>query len=220
MTIPSIFGGIPCAPVSKLQPQLKALVYGMPGAGKTYLVAQASKVPAMSPVLYMTSDASEADTLKKAAPDAIHLPISKFEDFWKVYEEAAKGVRDASRIPFKTIIIDTITETERMWMRDIMSELLVKGRPGGGEINIDVPSVREWGASISGTRRLVRAFRDLPVNFIVTAHEKESRNNAGVTWKVPDLPGKLANQLQACSVVYGMSTLGLTPRRSSVRRSP
>jgi len=60
---------------------------------------------------------------------------------------------------------------------------------------VDVPSVREWGQSISGMRRLVRAFRDLPVNLIVTAHETEMRDNAGITWFKPDFPGKLKNQI-------------------------
>ena len=193
--IPDSFGGIPCAPVSDLQPYMKLLLYGRPGAGKTYLASQASKVPAMSPVAYMSSDASEADTLKKAAPGAIHLPISKWSEFWDVYNAAAVGIKDPSRIPFRTMIIDTGTEAERMWMRDIMVDLEKNGRPSGGEVNVDVPSVREWGQSISGMRRLVRAFRDLPVNLIVTAHETEMRDNAGITWFKPDFPGKLKNQI-------------------------
>jgi AAA domain len=192
--IPTQFGGIPCAPVRTLQTYVRGLIYGRPGAGKTTLVSQASKVPAMSPLLHMTSDASEADTLFKAAPNAIHLPITKWSEFWDVYHEAAKGIRDPSKIPFRTIVIDTGTEAERMWMRDIMTELEKNGRPSGGEVNIDVPSVREWGQSISGMRRIFRAYRDLPVNFLVTAHETEMRDNKGVTWFKPDFPGKLKNQ--------------------------
>lgn len=194
LVVPDTFGGIPVTQANKLNPYMKGLVYGKPGAGKTRLVARACKVPAMSPVAYMTSDDSEADTLTKAAPEAHHIPIKKFEDFWKVYDDAAKGLRDPNKIPFRTFIIDTGTEAERMWMRDIMVDLMQKGRSTGGEVNIDVPSVREWGQSISGMRRLIRAFRDLPVNFIVTAHEKEMRDNAGITWFKPDFPGKLANQ--------------------------
>jgi hypothetical protein len=195
LPVPSTFGGVPVAQVSELQTSMKVLLYGRPGAGKTWLAAQASNVPAMSPVAYMTSDASEADTLKKAAPLAYHLPIKKFDDFWNIYNDAAVGLKDPSKLPFKTVVIDTGTEAERMWMRDIRTDLVIRGtRPGGGEINVDVPSVREWGQSISGMRRLVRAFRELPVNFIVTAHEKEMRDNAGVTWFKPDFPGKLANQ--------------------------
>jgi hypothetical protein len=195
LPVPSEFGGIPIQPVSELQPYLKMLLYGKPGAGKTRFAAEASFVPAMSPVLVMTPDASEADTLKAQAPDAIHAMINKFQDFWDIYGEAAKGIKDPNRIPFKTIIIDTGTEAQKLSMNNIMTDLVKKGRPGGGEVNPDVPSVREWGQSISEMRRVLRSFRDLPVNFIVNCHETSSRDNRGVSWYVPDLPGKLANQV-------------------------
>jgi hypothetical protein len=75
-----------------------------------------------------------------------------------------------------------------------MTQLEKTGRPGGGEVNVDVPSVREWGQSISQVRRIIRGFRNLPVNFIFICHETQERDNKGLTWKYPDLPGKLKNQ--------------------------
>jgi hypothetical protein len=195
VSVPAAFGGVPVAKVGEQASHMKALVYGRPGAGKTWLVSQASKVPAMSPVLYMCSDQTERDTLLRAAPDAHAAVIARFQDYWDIYDEAAKGIRNPGLIPFRTFIIDTGTEAERMWMRDIMLDLVSKGsRPGGGEINIDVPSVREWGQSSSGMRRVIRAFRDLPINFIVTAHEKTDTDNSGTKWFKPDFPGKLAHQ--------------------------
>jgi hypothetical protein len=44
-------------------------------------------------------------------------------------------------------------------------------------------------------RKYLRMFRDLPMNFIFLCHETSERDNKGVLWKRPDLPGKLANQV-------------------------
>jgi hypothetical protein len=46
-------------------------------------------------------------------------------------------------------------------------------------------------------RSTIRRFRDLPLNFIFVCHEQEERDNRGLLWKKPDLPGKLANQAAA-----------------------
>ncbi|MGA2412724.1 MAG: AAA family ATPase [Candidatus Binataceae bacterium] len=203
LVIPEAFGGIPLKRVGDLQPYIKGLLYGKPGAGKTFFSAQASKVPAMSPCLVMTPDATEADTLREAAPDAVHAKINNFEEFWDIYRACAVGLDDPDKIPFKTIIMDTGTEAQKMNMRDIMAKLMITGRPGGGEVNMDVPSVREWGQSSSEMRRILRSFRDLPVNFIVNCHEQESRDNRGVNWYKPDLPGKLTNQVAGMFSLVG-----------------
>jgi hypothetical protein len=174
---------------------MKSLVYGKPGVGKTTLVAQAARIPGMAPVLFMTPDAAEADTLRKAAPEAIVAFIDRFSEFDKIYKAAAKLAASGQAIPFKTFVIDTGTEAQKLSMNDIMTQLLITGRPGGGDVNFDVPSVREWGESISQMRTLVRHFRDLPANFLMTCHEAEAKDPRGGNWVVPDLPGKLKNQL-------------------------
>jgi hypothetical protein len=192
------FGGVPIAPIRDKPQYMKALIYGKPGVGKTTLVAQAQKIPGMTPVLFMTPDQAEADTLRKEAPDAQVAFIRKFSQFDQIYKAAAKLSGSGTPIPFKTLVIDTGTEAQKLSMNDIMSALLISGRPGGGEVNFDVPSMREWGESISQMRTLFRHFRDLPVNFIVTCHEAEAKDNRSINWIVPDLPGKLKNQ--ACGM--------------------
>jgi len=190
----SEFGGVPVGMMRDRPQFMKALFYGKPGVGRTTLVAQAARVEGMSPVLFMTPDHAEADTLRKAAPEASVAFISKFAQFDAIYQAAAKLAASRQEIPFKTFVIDTGTEAQKLSMNDIMTELVRTGRPGGGEVNFDVPSQREWGQSISQIRTLVRHFRDLPINFLMTCHEATDKDNRGVTWITPDLPGKLKNQ--------------------------
>jgi hypothetical protein len=189
------FGGVPISPIRDKPQYMKALLYGKPGVGKTTLVAQAQKIPGMTPVLFMTPDQAEADTLRKVAPDAQVAFIRRFSQFDQIYKAAAKLAGAGVPIPFNTFVIDTGTEAQKLSMNDIMAQLLISGRPGGGEVNFDVPSMREWGESISQMRTLFRHFRDLPVNLLVTCHEAEAKDNRSINWIVPDLPGKLKNQV-------------------------
>jgi hypothetical protein len=56
--------------------------------------------------------------------------------------------------------------------------------------------MREWGKNIEQTRRLVRAFRDLPMNSIITALSKSDKDpKTGVTSMKPYLSGKLADEV-------------------------
>lgn len=201
------FGGVPISPIRDKPQFMKALIYGKPGVGKTTLVAKASRIPGMSPVLFMTPDQAEADTLRKEAPEAQVAFIRKFDEFDNIYKAAAKLAASGQPIPFGTFVIDTGTEAQKLSMNDIMSELLITGRPGGGEVNFDVPSQREWGESINQIRTLVRHFRDLPVNFLMTCHEAEAKDPRGQAWIVPDLPGKLKNQ--TCGMFSNVFYLGV-----------
>jgi hypothetical protein len=56
--------------------------------------------------------------------------------------------------------------------------------------------MREWGKNIEQIRKLVRAFRDLPMNCIMTAlaqYDKDQKT--GIVKGKPSLSGKLANEV-------------------------
>jgi hypothetical protein len=71
----------------------------------------------------------------------------------------------------------------------------------------EVPSIREWGKNGEQVRRLVRAFRDLPVHTIFTALVSEDKDQKSGKMKAkPGLSGKLANEVSGyvdiCSYMY------------------
>lgn len=119
------FGGVPVSPIRDKIQYMKALLYGKPGVGKTTLIAQAQRIPGMSPVLFMTPDQAEADTLRKVAPEAPVAFITRFEEFDKIYKAAAKLAASGQPLPFKTFIIDTGTEAQKLCV-DTETEILTK----------------------------------------------------------------------------------------------
>ena len=102
-----------------------------------------------------------------------------------VYDELRRGNSE-----YKTVVLDSLTEIQKFSMGQIMNEVVT----ASPDRDPDIPSVREWGKNIEQVRRLVRAFRDLPMNVIFTAlanSEKDAKT--GVVKTKPALSGKLAN---------------------------
>jgi AAA domain len=100
---------------------------------------------------------------------------------------------------YKTVIIDSLTELQKLDMRDIMKELLQR-RP---DRDPDVPDVREWGKSSEHIRRIVRFYRDLEMNTIFTALEQSERDETGLVTFEPSLPGKLRGDVPGFIDIVG-----------------
>jgi hypothetical protein len=162
------------------------LVYGRAGVGKTVLAGTASLVPEMCPVLFVDV---EGGTMSVAARnmDVDVVRVQGWDDMQVVYDELYKG-----NVQYQTVVLDSLTEIQKFSMLEIMEKLVKVERDRDPEI----PGLREWGKNIEQIRRLVRAFRDLPVNTIFTALMMENRNpRTGLTVKAPQLSGKLSGEV-------------------------
>jgi hypothetical protein len=71
------------------------------------------------------------------------------------------------------------------------------------KFDIDVPSQREWGKSLEHTRAIVRAFRDLPCNTILTALAADKSEDGKVIEIFPSLPGKARNEIPGFMDIVG-----------------
>ena len=86
---------------------------------------------------------------------------------------------------FKTIVLDSATEMQKIFMEKIM---------GGQEHKI--PGFKEWGLMQEQMRLAFRLFRDLPCNVIITALDQENVDELSKEVTIrPSLSGKMANEV-------------------------
>ncbi len=100
------------------------------------------------------------------------------------------GVQPGEYAP-RTVILDTLTECQKMNMSQLMAELLMAEPEKNWDP--DIPDIRRWGKNIEQIRKWVRKYRDLPVNVIMTAHERQEKDALnGSILHMPQLSGKLS----------------------------
>lgn len=164
---------------------INLLVYGEPGVGKTRLAGSASKVPQMSPVLLMDF---EGGTLS-LADDYSDVNVVRLQS-WTAVDRLYGALYDKN--PYRTIVCDSLSETQKFSMSQIMRDVVAKD----SDRDPDIASLREWGKNGEQIRRLVRAFRDLPCHTIFTCLVSEDRDERTNSWKTrPGLPGKLKGEV-------------------------
>lgn len=183
-----LLAGLPVSRVGQVQHNFNMLIYGDSGVGKTLLAGSSDAVVAMRPVLFLDVEAGVL-TLRDKYPEVMAVRVTSWSQIQSLYEE----LYTKNELGIKTVVIDSLTEIQKFSMYNIMSNL-VRGEP---ERDPDVPGLREWAKNIEQTRRLVRAFRDLPVNVIFTALARTDKDNKGIVTKKPYLSGKVADEVAA-----------------------
>ena len=180
---PTSFAGLKIEkPNNDTTDNLNMLIYGEAGVGKTWLAGSASRVPAMRNVLYVDAEAGKA-TLKEH-PDVEIVPAHRWNDYVSIYQ-ALKG--GAHR--YRTVVLDSLSEILEQCKDQVMVEM--KLDPENEKRDEDIPSIREWGKLQVRLQRLIRLYRDLPMNVIFIAHAERVQLKGGKTKWMPMLNGKL-----------------------------
>lgn len=185
---------------------VKLLIYGFPGAGKTQFLATANEDIRTSPILWLDLEGGTRtfnSRVKKITINEVGSPeegkidvvrLRSWEDIQAAYEylHSSKyaGVRDV----YKSVVLDSLTEINSVALIKCLGESAKRLEPG-------VPEQRDYLKTNNLMKKLIRGLRDIEnLNVFLTALPKESKDTeGGVIQIVPDLIGKLA--LEAIAMV-------------------
>lgn len=142
---------------------LTALVHGPSGAGKTYA---ARTCPGKTLVV-----SAEAGLLSLRDVDLDVATIKAFHDLKMVY---VMLIDNEPR--YEWVYIDSLSEVAEICLNEEMGKT-----PHG---------VKAYGEMMTSVMRLVKAFRDLPINVVFTAKQGRDVDPEGIAYKAADLPGK------------------------------
>lgn len=176
--------------VSARKVYVKALIYGEPGAGKTYLSCTAPK-----PLVLLTepsvSDATMLAVQRDLGVDPDVWEINSWNDLEEAFDYLLSGQHD-----YETVILDSLTDLYRRVMR-LTLEAAIERR---STHDPDVPEQGDWFRVQERIRYMVRMFRDLPMHVVFTALVMDVRNEMR---RVPLVqPKSLAEELPAyCNLV-------------------
>jgi phage nucleotide-binding protein len=189
-------------PPSEVIDWINALIYGEPGTGKTHLVGTADDDPRTSPVLIADVEGGVITIRHRQDIDVVSVrSLKALED---LYNTLYKSIDPKTNtIHYKTVAIDSLTELADLDMRTIMREAYGRNPTN---IDIDVPSPREWGKTRNHIRTIVRAFRDLPCHVIFTAHVGSMSDEGMPTKYFPGFSGKLRTEVAGFMDIVGYLT--------------
>ena len=181
-------GGLAVTSVAEKLTYINLLVYGESGVGKTRLIGSADEIPEMRPVIIIDLEGGTL-SIRDLYPGVDVVRVDKWHQFQGIYDELAAG-----KHPYKTVGLDSLSEMQKFNMADIMNKVVLKD----ADRDPDVPSMREYMKNGEILRRLVRAFRDLPMHTLMSALPRLDKDNQTSKIKVrPALSDKLATEVPA-----------------------
>lgn len=176
---------LPIRTVKDTNRKINFMVYGESGSGKTRLVGSAVLVPELLPMLLIDVEGGTL-TLESTYPEVESVRVTNWADLQRV-KDRLKNTEHG----YKTIVVDSLTETQKLGM-----EYTMRQRHGEGN-DLAVPEIKEWNINVEQVRAFVRFLRDLEgVNCLFTALVRtDTDKRTGLSRKKPSLNGKVADEV-------------------------
>ncbi len=207
---------------------LKTLIYGNYGVGKTTLACTALEVPSMCDVLIINAESGDLSVEHMKNLDTITVDdfrtLGQINEFLKQHcrardegdidrlkalESTLRGVEEEDiKVPrqYKTVVIDSLSELEAYCFNQLL------GITDTTRLDEETQSAEwaEYKKNNTMMLRVVRAFRDLPMNVIFICGEKYSQDETKKFKYVPDMTGKLAKKIQGFMDMVGYYVMART----------
>ena len=151
--------------------KFNCLLSGESGTGKSPLCGTLEHCEQTSPCLLLDVDAGSMSIIEEPLPTIVE--INSWSKVQSIYA-LLKGQKwdKLGGKEYKSVVIDSGTELEYMLRSSIVGE-------AGGE----VPEQHHYLKTQERFRRLYRAFRDLPMSFVMTAGVRELKDDVAGTVK-------------------------------------
>ena len=154
---------------------LKIAVYGRSGVGKTTL-ASTTGCPEKTLVL-----SAESGLLPLRGLNIAYKTIERLEDLFEV----GKFLKE-SKHSFEWVILDSISEIAEVCLS--MKKETVKSKAGKAD------TLRAYGETNELMMRVMKAFRDLPMNVVFIAQQDRNIDEEGRMYYGASMPGKRLSQ--------------------------
>lgn len=188
---------------------IKMLIHSPPGHGKTTLIGSAVGDRRVSPLILLEFEGGtrsirskvrkiSIDDLGHVPPelDKVHsLAIRNWSDFDAAYDFLANYEHG-----YMSVGLDSLSEMNYLNMNTSLVTALKEDR----KHDVDILEQRDYLRSSNQMRKLVRAFRDLPMHVFITAHSQQLQDPRTKEMKLyPSLTGKLAFEIPGLMEIVG-----------------
>jgi hypothetical protein len=165
---------------------MKALLFGDSGSGKTH-----TSVTAPNPCVLLT-EPNGVLSIKASNPDAYVVDVMRMAaetnqkpmDIVRQFFKAAMDGTLKAQTKAETIVIDSLTELQRMLQDEILDQ-----KSQGGKIQAQW-TLQDWSILTDRMRKLVRIIRDLPFNVVATALAQTETDGQENRYVLPSFQGK------------------------------
>lgn len=202
----------PFRPAEKVEPKIKALVFGGPGIGKTYFaLSSPGKVAVID-----TEGGTAFYAGRKGLSAFDVLPTKSFSDVKRAVEFLAAGGHG-----YETLVIDPVTIIyETLQGSALLRRVEINKRRHRGATEVDEADLEQldWGRIKRNYKQLMTALVNLPLHVIVTAREKEETRRNPQTGDF-EQTGRMKPDAEKGTAYYFDIVLHLAPRGEDGRQA-